>query len=541
MRTSVSIGRLAPLARRSAPFVPLALVVLVPLRVGINAVRDRLILFGAPDLMETLLPTLAAQQGQQGVGAWSRLGLFHPGPAWYYWAAPFLALANDHPAGLILAALALVSACGAVIVLVVRRGGGPMAGGVAGTVVLLGYHRLSLLGLAYPWNPTVLIMPVAAGLVCAAESIRRGSLAVAAAGVVLGSIVAQAHLGGIPLGALIIVGNAGGAGLARWRLARPVHPFAVAGVVVALLLPWSPVLVDQLIGTGNAGAVADYTVTGSVDQRFPADPPSESLDLSVPRMAQWYGSTVSLAEGESAEWGGAQFLRGLDREPRWSSSLVAVGLIAVAAVVAQPRRRWPEIAAEAAWLCRIGLAAAVLEAVVALRARSEFRPYLIAGASGIGLVLWLGVALAGTNAARRIVRPHLRNERKLDLLRLVAVPLAAVVIASSLATRISSPTIPFDYDTPGVTALAEAAPEGSFVVEADSLGSLFTTQLVVASLERRGRTIAVDGRYGHRFSDRNRGREGDARRLYLDTPDGLAARRCRPLGPVQELTLCLAG
>ena len=80
-----------------------ALPALPVLLVGVRTVRARTT-WWTPDLLQTLLAVRSAEHLQQLAGPWSRIGIAHPGPAWFYAAAPSLALAGGHPSGLVLGA-----------------------------------------------------------------------------------------------------------------------------------------------------------------------------------------------------------------------------------------------------------------------------------------------------------------------------------------------------------------------------------------------------------------------------------------------------
>ena len=60
---------------------------------------------------------------------------------------------------------------------------------VVAATLALGVGQLSTRGLAAPWNPTIVILPVTAGLVCVAVVAIRGRTWPAVAGILLGTLV----------------------------------------------------------------------------------------------------------------------------------------------------------------------------------------------------------------------------------------------------------------------------------------------------------------------------------------------------------------
>lgn len=519
-------------AVRGALIGGVAALVLLPLRLGRRVERAHLVLF-MPDLQETLAASMGAAHGRQFVGAWSRLGLYHPGPLWFTWSAPFTALAGDQPSGLFVAALALAGAAAAATAILVARALGPTHGLLAVVVLLAALHQLSLAGLAAPWNPTVLILPVTLGLVAAAAATARGSLAAAAVGAVAGAFVAQAHLGALVLGAVVIVASVAGVIRARRRDAERATPWWAWAILAALVAaPWAPVLYDQLDGSGNALAVARYAATGTVEERFPAELPSPSASLSLLQVPTHVAATTALVEAEVAQWAGADFVRGRDHRPHPASSVVLLALVVVVAGGAlAPRLRWRDrIPPFTVWLCRLSGAALLVQIAATVRARHEFRYYLIAGSSGVGVALWLSATLVASGLLVTAARPR----RSLPALRAATVAVVVVAVVA-IAPRPAMQDFPgfrveLDHDHPTVLALLDAVPSGGFSLAADRVGHLGPQGHILASLDHHGRRVQVTGRYASRFSDYNR-RAGAGRQILLVAPGETAPPGFRSVGP----------
>lgn len=509
----------------------------LPLRAGVGAVRDRTIPF-MPDLMEALVVTMGAAHLDQRVGQLSdRLGLYHPGPAWFYWAAPFAALGRDHPSDLMLASLALVAVCGVGICLGVARTEGAVAGAVSGVVLLAAYHQLSLHGLAFPWIPTLVILPVGAGLVCAAISLARGSLWSAAAGGLLGALVAQTYMGAIPLGGAIIAASLVGAVVTRRREGRATSLRAWVMLALVLVVPWVPMVADQVAGHGNVGVIARYLATGEVaDPLFPPfdpNPPSERGALSS---LGTLASLTTMAERDTAAWAGADLPAGSAQRAAPLSVVLALGLTALALVGAGLRHGWPTgPGALRPWLLRVALVAGALQVVATLRIAGELRPYSIAGAAGVGLALWIGVALLVLDGVRRWAPDGGAGWRRTGAQGL---GVAALVALAAVSTDVGPGVSGIDHDAPEVVAVARAT-DGPVVVVLEEDGDLPYGLRVVASLEHRGRTVAVRGAQDAHVSDRQRRAPAEGTRIWFSREP--LPLTCVDVGEHRGVHACLDG
>ncbi|MGN6694656.1 MAG: hypothetical protein ACTHN0_10815 [Aquihabitans sp.] len=511
----------------------LALVV-VPLALGRRAVDRGLVLI-MPDLWETALAVDSAGRGGQLVGAWSRLGLYHPGPLWFYWAAPFFAWAGGQPSGLFLAALALLAVGGPVIIVLVGREAGAAAAGVGAVVLLAGVHRLGLAGLSFPWNPTVLIVPAAVGLVAAAVAWHRPAAGATAIGVVAASFVAQAHLGALLLGALIGVASLLGAFRHRRGFARPGLVLgAVAALVVGL---WAPVLVDQAAGVGNLGATVRYAATGDVSPRFPPSPTGRSLSLSPVGSVAHVASVGSLTDGDTASWAGAEFQRGLEHRPSQTSVVVVAGLVAVALAAAWTNRSARDRGSRfLGSLSALALLALVLQVVAAVRIRHEFRPYLIAGTASVGWVLWLVAGLVGLQQLRRrwpIERPDVA---------VVAATVGSIVVLLIAASPPFERFIGFpsevEHQSSAVAGIARLHLRPGVLLRADDEPAFNAQQRFTLALEHAGVRVAVRGRYASRFSDRQR-RARPGRQVFWLAEGVGPPPHCQVIGTFEDGSVCL--
>ncbi|HEV7523409.1 MAG TPA: hypothetical protein VGP92_00490, partial [Acidimicrobiia bacterium] len=130
------------------------------------------------------------------LGAWSRWGWAHPGPALFWTLTPFYrVLDNDG----VLVGVGLINLTAAIgVVLVGYRRGGYVGALVTGFTVALVVNALGLGLLIEPWNPWVAFLPFVLylGLVW---SVVCGDLVTLPFAVGVGSFVVQTHVGYLPM------------------------------------------------------------------------------------------------------------------------------------------------------------------------------------------------------------------------------------------------------------------------------------------------------------------------------------------------------
>lgn len=521
-----------------------ASVVLAVVRVGVQAVRHQTVVF-MPDLWETLLGAQSAGAGRQLVGAWSRLGLYHPGPAWFWWAAPFVRLTGGHPSGLALAASVLAATAIAVAFGAARSATTPVGSLVVAAILAFGVGQWSTEGLAVPWNPTIVIAPITAGLVCVAVVAVRGTTWPAVAAVLFGTLVAQAHLGTLPIGIAIVVGA-----LAAWLVGdrrTGASPPRWHGwlLLVALVLPWVPAAIDQVTGVGNAATVARYAATGSVDERFPSEPTGPSDDLSVTDALRQLGSISSLTQERTAIWAGAGLDAGRTSRPSPTSTIAALALVGVALAAARPQR-WRQGSTDVlgSWICRAALVGLALQVAAALKVRHEFRPYLVAGAAGVGLALWIGVGLVGLQALR--TSPWFRNLSAGQRTTARRTGAVAVVLGSLVAVATFAGSIQgYRFERPGDGAtearVVAAIGDQPAQIRIDGVAALQPAMTLTARLEEQGTRLAVRGRYRSHFSDLQRSAPvgPPATEVWVVPPDRPAPEGCTAAGTYQGAEVCV--
>ena len=169
------------------------------------------------------IATRDSLQLQQAVGAHSRLGGFHPGPAYTYLLAPLYWLTGEAPRSLLLGTFLINAGClFAAVVLVRARLGEAVARWAAAAAALY----LVMLGVAntwWLWNPNVLGPALVLTVLLVADC-TRGRIGPLIWATVTGSFLVQAHVVmAVPVAGLLIVAAAAFtvAALARRRGREP--------------------------------------------------------------------------------------------------------------------------------------------------------------------------------------------------------------------------------------------------------------------------------------------------------------------------------
>lgn len=207
------------------------------------------------------------------IGPYSTRGWAHPGPALYWLAAPLHRLSGGDPRSMLMTATLVNLASIAGVGWVARRVGGRGMALAAILAATLLAHGLGPGRIVDIWNPLFPLFPLL--LVCfLAWSVALGHRRNAITAIVIGALVAQTHIGMLPILAVIA------AWTAIWVVAtrrRPVEPIggpprrspswlAVIGLGAGgALLTWLAPLIDQLFRTGNLNRLGGYFLGGSAE------------------------------------------------------------------------------------------------------------------------------------------------------------------------------------------------------------------------------------------------------------------------------------
>ncbi len=252
----------APPARRVVDAVAVAAVAAPFLVAAVAVLLGREIVLGGDQAL-LALDSFHLRHLEQPLGAYSRTGWAHPGPAWFALLAPlYWAFGSS---GTALVAAALVVHAGFVALVVVLAGTGrawqrPLMAGILLAYVLV-MPAAQFVGV---WNPYATLFPTVALLLLAARACA-GSVVALAGGLVVGSFLVQAHIGTAPLVALVLLVPAVVVGRRLLRTSYP-RPLRAAWVWAAVLagvavLMWVPPVWQQFTapeGRGNLGLLVEY-------------------------------------------------------------------------------------------------------------------------------------------------------------------------------------------------------------------------------------------------------------------------------------------
>ncbi len=203
------------------------------------------------------LYTRQATDTQALIGPYSRFQWNHPGPSMFYLFRPLYQLSGERFAALKTSALLLNLACLVALLAVVRRRAGPMLLLPIAIGFIVYLWRVPDV-LVSPWNPHLLLMPLALlFIVCAAAL--EGDARFAAAAVAVASFLIQTHLSVTPtagaltavaLGALIVTGRRAPERSAHWRWLH-------VAVWVGLVMWFLPLAEEVSSPNGNMSSILE--------------------------------------------------------------------------------------------------------------------------------------------------------------------------------------------------------------------------------------------------------------------------------------------
>ncbi len=229
------------------------------------------------------------------IGPYSRFGWNHPGPLLYWLLAIPYHLFGDKPEALLTAAATLNALTIAAMSLVAwRRGGLALVSCTMAAIAVL-LHAMGPAMMRDPWNPFITLLPLAL-IALLAWSVVEGDAWMWPPLLFVASYELQSHIGYLPILTIIAVAIA----LLAWRRNsfRSLLPSDrtqrrfILGVSFAVLFGcWLPVIVDQVAGTGNLGALTHYFLS-------PGDHPAglgTGLHIAADQLripaAPWLGRT----------------------------------------------------------------------------------------------------------------------------------------------------------------------------------------------------------------------------------------------------------
>ncbi len=285
--------------------------------------------------------TLLATQGKLLVGPYSRFGWHHPGPLYFWIAAPFYAAANFKSAGLHVAVQFINASSMIVAAWVAARFASPqlVATLFAATIAYFWRARAILESL---WNPHVPIAPaVALTVVCAA--IATGEVALIPLAATVASFIAQTYVGLLPYAAGVS-SIAITAALAASRRDRGVwidpKTWRVLNLTAWLLvILWSGPLAEQMANSpGNLTRLWDFF---SGAQATPGT--TETMPGTTEAFVAWGDNVAGTFLPGFRFNGGGRFIPSSAWWPLLYSALLALLLVPATLVFRAKRRRFDAV------------------------------------------------------------------------------------------------------------------------------------------------------------------------------------------------------
>jgi hypothetical protein len=416
------------------------------------------------------------------LGPYSRFGWNHPGPLLFWlFAVPYRLLGQSSSTMLLASALANAGAILGLGVFAWRRGRSPLVAGATIGLAILCTH----LGPSFvrdPWNPSITVLPFALFVVLA-WSAWEGDRPAVPLLAFIGSLLVQSHVGFAAL--VVVLWAIGGIGFCRrdrgWQR-------TIIWSAALLAVCWLPVVVDQVVGTGNLGDLAQYFRGGSTE-----GPAGWGAALGVVAR-EMGGVSPWLGGGErGSSWDGGLVIA--------SASSLVLPLLAygAAAFVAYRRRATSAVRFQAV----VGVAAFV-GFVSAARITGPVFAYLVRWMWVLGLLWWLSTfwslwsALFATSTTAESATHRWTAVRKwatvgVTVLALVVVTRTSVRTASGI-DRIGTPDgewyVTLDEIVDG--AVERAPGNGPVLVRAAGSNNGSIADAIRLQLDRHGVPVVVE-------------------------------------------------
>lgn len=492
-----------PVGATALPFVVLSVVA---------ALHAREIATPFGDTAVISLRTLAASRGHELLGPYSRFGWQHPGPAFFYWAAPFFRASGARPGGLALAAATSNLVWVVVLVTAARRAAGTTAAWVLGTVVVFASWRFGMGWLHNPWNPLLIVLPIAAcGVLGAAVAARvRWALPMLA---LTASYAVQTHVGTAPVVAVMLLVTLTPAVWQQRRRWRDWTRAVVATAVVSVAV-WLPAIAEEIAHRpGNLSQLFDFFR----DHHGTKHPLGEVLRLTAPQLSL----TASDLGGRIS--GSTTLLRPI--------SSVGLALLALTAVALGAGLSWA-VRTKRPFLWALNAAALAGGVTAIYSTRSAFgdlEAYFTSFSTGIGILAWSAILLTLVTVARERLdhRPTdqvLRQRARAGVV-LRTVALVAVLGVAGATTRVGD--LARIADRPSVSRLVDWAeagfgdhPHQRVLVRFIGPDPWVDGAGLMAELERRGTRVSVRPELTYLFGPTYRSRDNEQMTLIITHPYG---------------------
>lgn len=330
--------------------------------------------------------TLRAWFLHQLLGTYSRYGWHHPGPALFYWMAPWYELFGRSPAALNGAAALLNALAVGLLVAVAGRFAGRAAAYGAATLALLYVAQEGAVVVRDFWIPHTVILPFA-GLVVVTAAAAAGAIRLVPVVALVACFLAETDLSIAPASAGVLA-----AGLIFWLATRGWRrvvwdlrvALVIAGTLVLCAVIWYPPIHEQLRpGEGNVTVIRHF---------FAQPDPGHSLSDGIDAVSN--SLTVSFAGGRSANLA----------VPASAGAhvLLAVAIVALIGGLVFSLRSGRRFAAA---LCATALASVVAEIYAVTQIRGDLFTYLVDWFGAAAIPIWLAAGIGLLPELARLRRP----------------------------------------------------------------------------------------------------------------------------------------
>ena len=241
------------------------------------------------------------------LGAYSRFGWHHPGPALFWFLAPPYTVAGSHSWALPISICVLNIICVIVITLKLSRKFGT-ANALVGLIplaVLLGGLGPSVL--ASPWNPDVVVLPFIVFLLFCIDVAEGATEAVAVALLVF-TFMVQAHAGVAIPASLIFISAVVACVVVRrnWNasMRSSKHRRRTQLLLLGVTTLWAAPMLEQIRygKRGNVALLWDFARASEMKVGFSAAARAFAADYSI-RDASWRGiRAINSFSGEDSAW-----------------------------------------------------------------------------------------------------------------------------------------------------------------------------------------------------------------------------------------------
>lgn len=320
--------------------------------------------------------TIRAWAGHQLLGTYSRYGWHHPGPALFYWMAPWHELFGRSPAALNASVAFLNAVMVAAVVAVTGRRAGRVAALWAAALAGLYIVQQGPTLVRDFWVPHAVVFPFAALIVLTAAA-ATGSVELLPLVALIASFLASTDVSVAPATAVVVTaGVAVFVALRSWRtLHRPRRRWLAIGAatLLATALVWYPPVYQQLKpGPGNLNTLRKF-----FGQSAPGHTLREGIDAVSNSFSVLVGGGRHELDAVPASTGAHVFL------------LLTLVLLVAGIVVGWRRQRMFAMA-----LCVTALAALLAEIYAVTAIRGEVFTYLVDWSGAAAIAAWLGIGCA---------------------------------------------------------------------------------------------------------------------------------------------------